>query len=210
VVAELGGQLGVLAEPGNQAARQLLADAFEQVGYQQESPSVRNSFLAGALELRSGIPAGVAPSGTGPDLIRALSTGQFLDFLGIRLDPAKAVALEFTANLITPDNGEQYVIELRNGTLTNLQGFLSDNPDLTLTIDRADLEEAMTGAAPLAQQVAQGRAPDRGRPGPADRAGGHARHFELGFEIQPGTGEAHLSGALDEFAQDPLADSAGG
>lgn len=45
----------VHAEPGNVEARQLLADAFEQVGYQQESPSVRNSFLAAALELRSGM-----------------------------------------------------------------------------------------------------------------------------------------------------------
>ena len=52
----------VYAEPENAEARQLLADAFEQVGYQQESPSVRNSFLAAALELRSGIPEGAAPA----------------------------------------------------------------------------------------------------------------------------------------------------
>jgi len=48
-------------DPDHQAGRRLLADAFEQVGYQQESPSVRNSFLAAALELRSGIPSGAAP-----------------------------------------------------------------------------------------------------------------------------------------------------
>ena len=46
----------VYAEPDNQAAKDLLADVFEQIGYQRESPSVRNSFLAGACELRSGIP----------------------------------------------------------------------------------------------------------------------------------------------------------
>ena len=40
----------VFAEPGNQAAKDLLADVFEQIGYQQESPSVRNSFIAAALE----------------------------------------------------------------------------------------------------------------------------------------------------------------
>lgn len=38
----------VYAEPKNQAAKDLLADAYEQIGYQKESPSVRNSFLAGA------------------------------------------------------------------------------------------------------------------------------------------------------------------
>ena len=58
----------VYAEPQNQAAKDLLADAFEQFGYQQESPSVRNSFLAAALELRSGIPEGASPKTTaGPD-----------------------------------------------------------------------------------------------------------------------------------------------
>ena len=39
----------VFAEPKNQAAKDLLADAFEQIGYQKESPSLRNSFLAGRL-----------------------------------------------------------------------------------------------------------------------------------------------------------------
>ena len=48
----------VQAEPDNEAAKDLLADIFEQIGYQQENPGLRNSFLAGAYELRSGIPQG--------------------------------------------------------------------------------------------------------------------------------------------------------
>jgi alkyl sulfatase BDS1-like metallo-beta-lactamase superfamily hydrolase len=44
----------VFAEPGNQAAKDLLADVYEQIGYQQENPGIRNAFLAGAFELRSG------------------------------------------------------------------------------------------------------------------------------------------------------------
>jgi alkyl sulfatase BDS1-like metallo-beta-lactamase superfamily hydrolase len=46
----------VQAEPQNQTAKDLLADIFEQIDYQQENPGLRNSFLAGAYELRSGIP----------------------------------------------------------------------------------------------------------------------------------------------------------
>jgi alkyl sulfatase BDS1-like metallo-beta-lactamase superfamily hydrolase len=76
----------VYAEPQNQTAKDLLADVFEQIGYQQESPSVRNSFLAGAYELRNGIPAGASPKGSGPDMIRAMTTDLWLDFLAIRLD----------------------------------------------------------------------------------------------------------------------------
>jgi alkyl sulfatase BDS1-like metallo-beta-lactamase superfamily hydrolase len=199
----------VYAEPENAEARQLLADAFEQVGYQQESPSVRNSFLAAALELRSGIPEGAAPHSSGPDLIRALSTGQFLDFLGIRLDPLKADGVSFTANLVNPDNGEKYVIELSNGTLTNLEGFLADDPDLTITINRSDLELAMMGAAPLMEQVADGRAVLEGDASVLQTLASLLVHFELGFEIMPGTGGTKLSPAQDPFAQEPLADSAG-
>ena len=45
-----------LAEPDNLEAKRLLADIFEQIGYQQESPSVRNSFLSAAWEAEIGRP----------------------------------------------------------------------------------------------------------------------------------------------------------
>jgi alkyl sulfatase BDS1-like metallo-beta-lactamase superfamily hydrolase len=200
----------VFAEPGNADARNLLAEAFEQIGYQQESPSVRNSFLAAALELRSGIPQGVAPNSTGPDLIRALSTGQFLDFLGIRLDPEKAQGDSFVVNLITPDNGEQYVVELSNGTLTSLAGFTSEEADLTITLDRTDIEDAMIGIRPLQQQVADGTARLEGDESVLMRLAQMLVTFELGFEILPGTGGIPAPTADDPFAQPALGDSTGG
>jgi alkyl sulfatase BDS1-like metallo-beta-lactamase superfamily hydrolase len=67
----------VQAEPRNQPAKDLLADVFEQIGYQQENPGLRNSYLAGALELRSGIPTGASPKSSGPDVVRAMSTELF-------------------------------------------------------------------------------------------------------------------------------------
>ncbi len=67
----------VYAEPDNEDAKMLLADNFEQIGYQQESSSVRNSFLSGAYELRSRIPTGVPPAASGPDLMWALTTEMF-------------------------------------------------------------------------------------------------------------------------------------
>ena len=36
---------------------------------------------------------------------------------------------------MTPDNGERFVVELSNATLTNLKGFQGEDPDLTLTIN---------------------------------------------------------------------------
>src|SRR5690606_37622521 len=96
----------VQAEPQNQVAKDLLADVFEQLGYQQENPGLRNSFLAAAYELRSGIPQGETADSSSPDVIRAMSTELFLNFLAIRMDSRKAEGMRFTINLITPDNGE--------------------------------------------------------------------------------------------------------
>jgi alkyl sulfatase BDS1-like metallo-beta-lactamase superfamily hydrolase len=121
----------------------------------------------------------------------------------------KADGVAFTANLITPDNGEQYVIELSNGTLTNLKGYLADAPDLTLTINRTDLELAMMGAAPLMEQIADGRAVLEGDGTILQTLASLLVHFELGFQIMPGTGGAKLSALQDAFAQEPLADTAG-
>jgi len=69
----------VQAEPQNQAAKVLLADIFEQIGYQQENPGLRNSFLAGAYELRTGVPQGETADSSSPDVIRAMSTELFLN-----------------------------------------------------------------------------------------------------------------------------------
>lgn len=200
----------VYAEPDNVEAKQVLADAFEQLGYQNESPSVRNSFLAAAFELRSGIPQGASPKSSGPDMIRALSTSQFLDVLGIRLNSAAAANTAFTINLVTPDTGEQFVVELSNATLTNLAGYRDDNADLTLTIDRSNLELAMMGVVGLPNLIADGRAVAEGDLSVLQSLATMLVHFEVGFEMMPGTGGAQLSAPMDDFEVEPLGDSSGG
>ena len=146
----------VYAEPKNTEAKDLLADVFEQIGYQQESPSVRNSFLAAAYELRNGIPTGASPKSSGPDMIRAMTTSLWLDFLSVRLDSAKAEGKQFKINLITPDNDEKFVVELSNATLTSIEGFQADDADLTITIDREDLLQTMMGAVSFDDQTLPG------------------------------------------------------
>jgi alkyl sulfatase BDS1-like metallo-beta-lactamase superfamily hydrolase len=177
----------VQAEPDNQQAKNLLADVFEQIGYQQENPGLRNSFLAGAYELRTGIPQGVSPKSSGPDVIRAMSTELFLNFLGIRMDSRKAEGMQFTMNLITPDNGEKFVIELNNATLNNLPGFLAENPDLTLTINRADLEQTMMGAKTLEAQIKDGTAKVEGDVTILAKLAKTMVEFDPLFEVLPGT-----------------------
>jgi len=195
----------VYAEPDNQAAKDLLADVYEQIGYQKESPSVRNSFLAGAYELRNGIPKGASPKGTGPDMIRAMTTGLWLDFLGIRLDSKKAEGVNFVVNLVTPDNGEKFVVELSNATLTNIKEYQAEKPDLKITINRSDLEKTMMGAVSFDDQIKAGKAKLEGDRKPYEQLKNMLVQFDLGFEILPGTGAKELTPAKDAFAQEPQA-----
>jgi alkyl sulfatase BDS1-like metallo-beta-lactamase superfamily hydrolase len=193
----------VFAEPDNQVAKDLLADVFEQIGYQKESPSVRNSFLAGAYELRNGIPTGASPKTAGPDMIRAMTTELWLDFLAIRLDSKKAEGINFTINLITPDNGEKYVVELSNATLTNIEGVQLGDADLTITIDRADLEETMMGKVSFDEQIKAGKAKLDGDTKPYEQLKGMLVQFDLGFEILPGTRVNSLTDQKPPFAHQP-------
>ncbi|MBW2479643.1 MAG: MBL fold metallo-hydrolase [Deltaproteobacteria bacterium] len=192
----------VYTEPDNQGAKDLLADVFEQIGYQQESPSVRNSFLAAALELRSGIPEGASPKSSGPDMIKAMTTGLWLDFLGVRLDSKKAEGKQFKINLVTPDTNEKFVVELSNATLTNIEGFQADDADLTVTIDRQDLEKTMMGAVSFDEQISAGKAKLKGNRQVYEQLKTMLVHFDLGFEIMPGTGARDLTPAQKTFEQE--------
>ena len=177
----------VLAEPTNADAKDALADAFEQLGYQQENPGLRNSFLAAAYELRSGIPQGTVASSSSPDVIRAMSTELFLNFLAIKMDSRRAEGLSFVMNLVTPDNGERFVVELSNATLTNIQGYQAEDADLTLTVNRADLERVMGGVATLEDLLAEGAATAEGELAILGQLAGLMVEFDPRFEIMPGT-----------------------
>jgi alkyl sulfatase BDS1-like metallo-beta-lactamase superfamily hydrolase len=177
----------VFAEPANQSAKDLLADVYEQLGYQKESPSLRNSFLAAAYELRSGVPGGAMPRTTGPDTIRGMSTELWLNFLGVSLDSTKVEGLKGVVNLVTPDNGEKFVVELSNSTLTNIKGQQAVKPDLTVTVNRSDLEAVMGGKATFDDLIKAGKASFDGDRTAFDQVFKAMDRFTPDFELLPGT-----------------------
>lgn len=185
----------VYAEPANQEAKDLLANNFEQLGYQAESPSVRNSYLAAAYELRNGIPSGATPSTGSPDLISAINTELFLDYLGVRLDSKKAANENFIINLITPDNGEKFAIELSNATLTTATSFQAKNADLTLTVNRSDLLKVMFGITTFEELLKSSKAKADGDIAVLGKLMGMLDTFEIGFEIMPGTKDKNAPAA---------------
>ncbi|MCW2283761.1 alkyl sulfatase BDS1-like metallo-beta-lactamase superfamily hydrolase [Rhodoblastus acidophilus] len=193
----------VFAQPSNQAAKDLLAISFEQLGYQMESPTLRNIYLQGAYELRNGLPTGPAVRSSAPDVIRAMSTENWLDFIGISIDPKKAEGIRFTINLFTPDNGEKYIIEMSNATLTNIKGEQAEKPDLTVTVNRADLNQVMMGAATFDDLVKAHKATFSGDRKPFDQLRGLIVAFRPNFEIMPGTA-AKAASAPAEKPADPF------
>ncbi len=177
----------VYAEPDNRKAKDLLADIFEQIGYQQESSSVRNSFLAAAQELREGVPVGRSPKMRGTDMIKAMSTQMFLDYLAIRLDSKKVEDMAFAINLITPDNGEKYLMELSNSVLTSIEGYSDPDAELTITINRTDLVPIMIGVTTLDAQVKSGKCTLTGDASVFKKLMAGMVVFTPDFEIMPGT-----------------------
>jgi len=177
----------VYAEPENTNAKDLLADVFEQIGYQKESPSVRNSFLAAAYELRNRMPGGSPPSTTGPDTIRGMSTELWLNALAISMDSAKVSGQTSIINLVTPDTEEQFVVELNNSVLTSIAGHQAKEPDLTITVHRTELEKVMSGEATFDDLLKDGKAKFEGDRKGFDAIRAAMTTFTPTFEMMPGT-----------------------
>lgn len=147
----------VFAEPDYQDARFLQADMFEQMGYQSESAGWRNTYLAGAYELRFGKPTSVDAVKAGPDIIRAMDTGLIFDFLGVRLNAEKALGKSLKINMYFPDEKSRYLLELENAHLNNIKGIQKENADVTVTIKRSDLNLMLMKRKSLGALIEEGR-----------------------------------------------------
>lgn len=130
----------VYAEPTNKEARELCADALEQMGYQAESATWRNAFLYGAQELRHGVFQMPARVTMGADTLAGLATDVFFELMAIRLDPAKAARQSMVLNWHFTDRSEKLALTLKHCTLTHRMGEWSAEAAASVTTTRATLE----------------------------------------------------------------------
>jgi alkyl sulfatase BDS1-like metallo-beta-lactamase superfamily hydrolase len=137
-VAQVMSQV-VFAEPDNRQARELAADALEQLGYQAESATWRNAYLYGAQELRHGVAALPPRPPLSPDLLEAVTTSTLFDSMAVRLDPAKVGDRRFVINWQFTDSGEQAVLTLQNSTLTHMMAKRAPDAQASVTMTRAVL-----------------------------------------------------------------------
>jgi alkyl sulfatase BDS1-like metallo-beta-lactamase superfamily hydrolase len=146
----------VFADPDNQAARTLLADTFEQLGYAAESATWRNAYLFGAQELRHGMPKAPPRAAMPRETLAALRTEQLWDVLGIRLNGPKAEGKHIVLNWTFTDTGECFVLNLENCALTYAGGVQAAGADASFTLARGTLDEIIAKQASFPDAVAAG------------------------------------------------------
>ncbi|HEU5108524.1 MAG TPA: alkyl sulfatase dimerization domain-containing protein [Micromonosporaceae bacterium] len=107
----------VFTQPDHEAARELLADAYEQLGYGAENGTWRCAYLSGAHELRHGA-FGTPISGVSPDVLFHLTPTQLFDALAVRVDGPRCWHERLSLDIALTDTGARYRLQLRNGALT--------------------------------------------------------------------------------------------
>ena len=156
-VAQVMNQV-VFADPSNQEAKNLEADALEQLGYQAESGTWRNNFLQGASELRNGVPNYPAPGVASPDTIRAMTPDMIFDYMGISLNVDKAAGKKMTINYEIQDTKEKYLLSLENSVLIYTKNKQAGTPDATVSVTtRSAFNEVVAGLAKLDDYLVNGK-----------------------------------------------------
>ena len=144
-VAQITKEL-VFADPSNQKARNLCADALEQLGYQAESGAWRNAYLMGAAELRKGNLSGLARTANGlGSAMKEMTVDMLLDYISILTDANAAQNDDVTLNLIVSDVNEKFYVTRKNGILLSYSGENRPDAQATVTCKRLQLLALMQG-----------------------------------------------------------------
>jgi len=155
--AELLNKL-VFAQPNYIPAKRLLANIYEQMGYQAESAGWRNTYLTGAKELRDGVLPTSNITRPGPSFLQAMDTGLLFDYLAVKVNAKRAESDAFKINFTFTDEGREYLVELSNATLTNIEGVTVQDADLSLTISRENWTLVILKQVALSDLLASGKA----------------------------------------------------
>lgn len=143
----------VFADPDHAAARELLAETYEQLGYGSENGTWRDFYLSGATELRDG-QFGTPTETNAPDVIANLTPEMLFDAIAIQVDGPKAWDQKLTLDIALTDADKRYRLRLANGVLTYSAAPQKTDADVTLTTTRRALP-ALAGGALTADGLAQ-------------------------------------------------------
>lgn len=141
----------IAATPGDQIAKNLQADTFEQLGYQAESATWRGFYLTAAKELREGVRKFSHASTDSPDTIKGMTVEMLFDYMAVRLDSEKAAGKNISLNF-NLENGDNLNLTLNNSVLNHRQTLLS-KADTSFYMSRADLHSVLTGEVKMTDLI---------------------------------------------------------
>jgi alkyl sulfatase BDS1-like metallo-beta-lactamase superfamily hydrolase len=172
----------VFADPNNEAARNLEADALEQMGYQAEAGTWRNFYLTGAQELRNGVVKGPTPNTASPDTVRAMTPEMFFDYMAVHVNGMKAANAKALLNF---DFGEQgkYKLELENGVLNHTVNAQAKDADATITLSRDTLNRIILKEETVQQAKDNGDMKISGNAAKLDELMSYMDKFDFWFNI---------------------------
>jgi alkyl sulfatase BDS1-like metallo-beta-lactamase superfamily hydrolase len=148
----------VMANPNNTQAKDLLAKAYEQLGYTAESSVWRNFYLTGAQELRNGVADSKGSGGMmNLDTLLKMPMDDFLNFLSIKLNGTKAENKNLAFNVKFTDLQTNYMITLGNSVVNYKEGKSASEPNTTITIDKVSFYLITLGREDLDKMSAAGK-----------------------------------------------------
>jgi alkyl sulfatase BDS1-like metallo-beta-lactamase superfamily hydrolase len=145
----------VFADPNNKQGKELLADAYEQMGYQAESGPWRSVYLQGAYELRNGVPSAGGINTASPDTIKAMPPEMTFDYFAVRLNGEKAAGKKLALNIEFTDLKKPYSLLIENGVL-NYAPKAAANADAKITLTKNTLDRIQLGEITPEQAVTSG------------------------------------------------------
>ena len=137
----------VFGQPEHKGAKDLLARTYDQLGYQSEASTWRNSYLSAAAELRNGPPKRGISRASFLDMLAHTPTERFLEAMEAGLDGPAAVGKDLKINLVISDSRESYVLWIENAVLHHKRAAPAADANATLTLTKDIFIRMMAGTA---------------------------------------------------------------
>lgn len=147
-VAELLNK-AVFADPGHVAAKALLANTYDQLGYQAESGPWRDVYLSAAYELRRGGPDRGIDIALMRDILMQTPVERFFDTMSVRLNGPKAEGESYAIKINFSDKNLSYVLTVDNSVLYYHQAKADTAADVTLNVKHELFIDMLIGKAGL-------------------------------------------------------------
>jgi alkyl sulfatase BDS1-like metallo-beta-lactamase superfamily hydrolase len=143
----------VFAQSDNASAKALLANTYDQLGYQAESGPWRDVYLAAAYELRHGVPDQMVDMATMTDVLKRTPMDKFFQSMSVRLDAEKAKGVEMAVAINLIDLDQTYLLSVKNSVMRHRQAQQPVESNASLQLTRDLFVRMLTGDVDLRETL---------------------------------------------------------